>query len=123
VAGPGIKEVGGLLVTHGLVFTAVADGNSSIASASTGRPVLFPGGQNYYTGFTELAAAGDTLYVWLGSGCEQIPFTIQGQDRDIAAVDLFRLRVTAWAPELGTRNACISGLAAHRSQLLVAGPG
>lgn len=115
---PQMNDVYGLLVTHGLVITTASDGNSSIASATTGRPVSFPGAQRY-TAFTTMAAAGDTLYVWSGQGCNPGAFPIQGQAREIAAVDLDTLKVTPWAPIIGTR-VCVSRIAADRSQVLVA---
>ena len=116
---PQIKEIGGLLVTHGLVFSAAQDGNSAVANAGTGRPVSFPGAERY-TGLTTLAAAGNTLYAWSGQGCNQGPFTIQGENRDVAAIDLRTLRVTSWAPVLGKRCVCVGRIAADRNRVLVA---
>ena len=116
---PQIKAIGGLIVSHGLVFTAVEDGNSTIVNARTGRSVSIPG-EKLYTGFTNLAAFRNTLYVYSGHGCNQGPFTIEGQRRDIAGIDLRTLKVTSWAPVLGATNVCVSGIAANSSKILVA---
>jgi outer membrane protein assembly factor BamB len=117
---PQIKEAAGpFLVTHGLLVTTGLDGEAYIANASTGQPV--PGfGHQGVTDFSTIAVSGNTLYAWSGGpGCTR-DWQIQGQTRSsIAAIDLRTLKLTSWAPILGTRNICISGIAADPSQILV----
>lgn len=119
---PQIKEAGTFLVTHGLLITANPDGNSYIANANTGQPVGGFGNQGL-TGFTTIGVSGNTLYAWGGGpGCSR-NWKIQGQTRaSIAALDLRTLKVTPWTPATKTRYVCIQGIAADRSQVLLAGP-
>ena len=120
---PQIGEAAGpFLVTHGLLITTNADGNAYIANAETGQPVSGFGSQGL-TGFSAIAASGNTLYAYgVGLGCAR-SWEVQGQTRSsVAAIDLRNLKLTPWTPAARTRYTCIRGIAADRSQVLVAGP-